>query len=95
MPLTQKDVQHIAALSRLAFDETELADFRSKLDRIVSFVDQLTAVDMTGVEPMAHPLDLTQRLRTDVADTGIERDRYQENATDVADGFYRVPKVIE
>ncbi|MEL7537298.1 MAG: Asp-tRNA(Asn)/Glu-tRNA(Gln) amidotransferase subunit GatC [Pseudomonadota bacterium] len=95
MPLSQADVQHIAALSRLAFDEQELADFQTKLARIVAFVDQLTAVDMEGVEPMAHPLDLTQRLRADDTDETIDRDRYQQNSAEVADGFYRVPRVIE
>ena len=95
MSLSQKDVRHIAALSRLAFTDDELADFQTKLDSIVTFVDQLTAVDMGDVQPMAHPLDVTQRLRPDSADEGIDRDRYQANATDVADGFYRVPKVIE
>ncbi len=95
MPLSKADVEHIAALSRLVFDADELADFQTKLDQIVTFVDQLTAVDMDGVEPMAHPLDLTQRLRPDEAAADIDRDRFQANASDVADGFYRVPRVIE
>ncbi|MEM1262992.1 MAG: Asp-tRNA(Asn)/Glu-tRNA(Gln) amidotransferase subunit GatC [Pseudomonadota bacterium] len=95
MPLSQADVRHIATLSRLEFDRDQLDDFQVKLDRILAFVDQLTAVDMDGVEPMAHPLDLTQRLRADEADTGIDRDRIQQNARETTDGYYRVPKVIE
>ncbi|MEM8984221.1 MAG: Asp-tRNA(Asn)/Glu-tRNA(Gln) amidotransferase subunit GatC [Pseudomonadota bacterium] len=95
MPLSQADVRHIATLSRLEFDQDQLADFQGKLDRIITFVDQLTAVDMGGVEPMAHPLDLTQRLRADEPDSAIDRDRIQENARETTDGYYRVPKVIE
>ena len=66
-----------------------------KLSRIVDFVDQLQAAGTDDVLPMAHPLDLSQRLRPDVVTGEIDRDAYQENAAAVRDGFYLVPKVIE
>jgi aspartyl-tRNA(Asn)/glutamyl-tRNA(Gln) amidotransferase subunit C len=66
------------------------------LSRIIDFVEQLTAADTSGVEPMAHPLaDQVQRLRPDVVDETNQRDKYQQNAASVAAGLYLVPKVIE
>jgi len=93
--LDKKQVQHIATLARLSLTDDEYRESVAKLSRIVDFVDQLSKADTTGVVPMAHPLDATQRLRPDVVTETDERDRYQENAGAVAGGFYLVPKVIE
>ncbi len=95
MSLSRDDVCHIARLARLEFEAEELDDFVSKLGDIVAFVDQLQAVDLDGVEPMAHPLDQVQRLRDDRVTATIDRDRYQRDAERVADGLYLVPRVIE
>lgn len=95
MSLTRQQVEHIANLARLEFDEAEIPDFVEKLGSIVDFVDQLQQADTDSVEPMAHPLDQVQRLRPDEVTETVHRDEYQENATAVADGMYLVPKVIE
>ena len=95
MSLTRQQVEHIANLARLEFDEAEIPDFVQKLGSIVDFVDQLQQADTDSVEPMAHPLDQVQRLRPDEVSENIARDLYQENASAVSDGMYLVPKVIE
>lgn len=96
MNLAPDDVHRIAALAKLALEDGEVDDVTANLKRIFDFVEQLQAVDTDGVEPMAHPLgDLTQRLRPDEVDHRDDRDRWQGNAADVSDGFYRVPTVIE
>ena len=95
MSLDKDQVQQIAALARLKLSEDEYAESVKKLSKIVDFVDQLSAADTTDVVPMAHPLDVAQRLRPDVVTEPNDRDRYQENATSVTDGLYLVPKVIE
>lgn len=95
MSLTKDQVEHIALLARLRLADDEFEDVVDKLSRIVDFVDQLQAVATDDVLPMAHPLDLSQRLRPDVAQGGIDRDAIQRNAPAVRDGFYLVPKVIE
>ncbi len=95
MSLTRQQVEHIANLARLDFDESEFPDFVEKLGSIVDFVDQLQQADTDDVEPMAHPLDQTQRLRVDEVTEEIRRDEYQQNAPSVEDGLYLVPKVIE
>ena len=93
--LDKKQVQHIATLARLNLTDDEYRESVAKLSRIVDFVDQLSKADTSGVVPMAHPLDATQRLRPDVVTETDDRDRFQQNASAVADGFYLVPKVIE
>jgi aspartyl-tRNA(Asn)/glutamyl-tRNA(Gln) amidotransferase subunit C len=93
--LDKEQVRQIAQLARLELKPEEHAELVDKLSKIVDFVDQLSAADTEGVMPMAHPLDVAQRLRPDVVTEVNERDRYQQNASSVTDGLYLVPKVIE
>ena len=93
--LSKDQVQHIAMLARLKLSEDEYAESVKKLSKIVDFVDHLSEADTEGVVPMAHPLDVSQRLRPDVITETDDRDHYQQNATAVTDGLYLVPKVIE
>ena len=95
MSLDKEQVQHIAMLARLKLTDDEYAESVEKLSKIVDFVDQLSQADTTDVVPMAHPLDAAQRLRPDAVTESNNRDRYQENAAAVSDGFYLVPKVLE
>ncbi len=95
MALSKDEIQHIAVLAQLEIGPSVVDEMTEKLSRIVAFVDQLQATDLTGVQPMAHPLDVTTRLRPDEVTENIDRDRYQENAEKVADGLYLVPKVID
>jgi len=93
--LDKDQVQQIAMLARLKLKPEEHVELVDKLSRIVDFVDHLSEADTDGVIPMAHPLDVAQRLRSDEVTETNDRDRYQENASSVADGLYLVPKVIE
>ena len=95
MSLDKDQVQQIATLARLKLGDDEYAESVEKLSKIVDFVDHLSEADTSGVIPMAHPLDVAQRLRPDVVTESNERDHYQENAPSVTDGLYLVPKVIE
>jgi aspartyl-tRNA(Asn)/glutamyl-tRNA(Gln) amidotransferase subunit C len=93
--LSNEEVLRIAALARLAIGESEIDDYASKLSNILDMVRQLQAADTADVEPMAHPLDMAQRLRPDAVTETVERDAYQANAPAVEDGLYLVPRVIE
>ncbi|MES9903112.1 MAG: Asp-tRNA(Asn)/Glu-tRNA(Gln) amidotransferase subunit GatC, partial [Sedimenticola sp.] len=66
MSLERSDVEKIAHLARLGVSEDELDSVVSDLSNILDLVEQLSAVDTTGVVPMAHPLHMAQRLREDV-----------------------------
>ncbi len=95
MKLTRQNVEHIAHLARLEIGADELDGVVEKLDRIVSFVDQLQSADTSAVLPMAHPMDMSQRLRPDEVTEANHRDLYQRNSEAVQDGLYTVPRVLE
>ncbi|MEO8223360.1 MAG: Asp-tRNA(Asn)/Glu-tRNA(Gln) amidotransferase subunit GatC [Gammaproteobacteria bacterium] len=95
MKLTRRNVEHIAHLARLEIGPAELDGVVEKLGRIVEFVDQLQSADTSAVEPMAHPMDMSQRLRADAVTETDHRDNYQQNSATVADGLYTVPRVLE
>lgn len=95
MALSKRDVEHIAHLARLEVSDDEIADYVDKLSSIIELVARLDELDTAGVLPMAHPLNMRQRLRPDAVTETNQRDLYQRNAQAVGRGFYRVPRVIE
>ena len=95
MTLTDESVQAIAHLARLALEPDEIGRYRGDLERILALVETLSAVETDGVEPMAHPLDLEQRLRSDTVTEEDQHALFQSLAPDVRDRLYVVPKVIE
>ena len=88
-------MEKLSELAKLAVSPDELPDTAAKLADIVELVAQLKAADTASVVPMAHPMDLPQRLREDVVTETDEHDRYQANAPLVERDLYLVPKVIE
>lgn len=95
MALTRTDVAKIAHLARLAVAEEALDPYAAELSRILALVEQMNAVDTTGIAPMAHPLHMTQRLRPDAVSEADQREHFQRIAPLTEDGLYLVPKVIE
>ena len=92
--ITLDDVQHVAKLSRLAMDESQMQRFASQLEGILGYVAKINAVDMTGVEPMAHALPLHNVLREDVVEPSLPLDKVLQNAPDTDGRFFKVPKII-
>lgn len=95
MALTKQDIEYIAHLARLGISDNEVADYEAKLSKIVEFIDELEQADTGDLLPMAHPLDMSQRLRADEVTATDQRDFYQENATEKENGLYIVPRVVE
>ncbi len=95
MSLNKDQIEYIATLARLRLQDDEIADVVDKLSRIVDFVDQLQAAPTDDVVPMAHPLNMSQRLRADEVTESDHRDQVQKNAPSVEDGYYLVPRVLE
>jgi aspartyl-tRNA(Asn)/glutamyl-tRNA(Gln) amidotransferase subunit C len=93
--LSKEQVEYIATLAQLKLQDDEIADVVEKLSSIVDFVDQLQAAPTDDVVPMAHPLNMSQRLRADEVTESDQRDQVQKNAPSVEDGYYLVPRVIE
>ena len=95
MSLDKADVEKIAHLARIAIDEAKIPEYAKNLTGILDLVEQMSAVDTEAVDPMAHPLDMAQRLREDAVSETNERDKFQSIAPKVEAGLYLVPKVIE
>lgn len=95
MSLNADDVAKIAHLARLAVTPDESAALVRELSNILDLVAQMDAVDTAGVTPMAHPLEMAQRLRPDEVSEEDRREQYQANAPAVEKGLFLVPKVIE
>ena len=93
--LQPEDIERLCRLARLEITPAEIPDVSAKLSSIVAMVDQLQAVDTTGVVPMAHPLERPQRLRPDAVTDVDRHELYQRNAPLVERDLYLVPKVIE
>ncbi len=95
MSLTLDDVRRIARLARLDVSAAEAEKTRDQLNGILAFIEQLQSVDTTGIEPMAHAVDVVQRLRPDAATEADRRDAFQVVAPETEAGLYLVPRVVE
>jgi aspartyl-tRNA(Asn)/glutamyl-tRNA(Gln) amidotransferase subunit C len=93
--LSPEEVRRIARLARIELADHEIEHLRAELNGILALVDEMQAVDTSGIEPMAHPQDARQRLREDVVTDRDQRALYQSVAPATEDGLYLVPKVIE
>lgn len=95
MALDQKTVYTIARLARLKIDDSELEKYGSELSNILNLVEQMEAIDTSGVEPMTHPFDATLRMRADEVSEDNQREKFQTIAPKAENGLYLVPKVID
>jgi aspartyl-tRNA(Asn)/glutamyl-tRNA(Gln) amidotransferase subunit C len=88
-------VRRIAHLSRIAVEDAEVERLGGELNAILAFVEELNAVDVTGVEPLTSVLPMTMKKRSDVVTDGGIVDDILANAPEREDHFFVVPKVIE
>jgi aspartyl-tRNA(Asn)/glutamyl-tRNA(Gln) amidotransferase subunit C len=95
MSLNSEQIKQIAHLARLQLKPEQVEPYARQLSNIFEMVGQLDRAQTDGVEPMAHPLEMTQRLRPDVVTEADQRELFQSNAPAAQDGLYLVPKVIE
>jgi aspartyl-tRNA(Asn)/glutamyl-tRNA(Gln) amidotransferase subunit C len=99
MALTLQDTRRIAHLARLDLSEAEQMLMLEQLNGFFGIVEQMSAVDTRGVEPLYTPLSAVQavslRLREDVVTEGDDRAANQRSAPSVEDGLFLVPKVLE
>ena len=95
MSVSADDVRKVAHLARLEISIEELPEIASELSGILDWVEQLSQVDTTGVEPMASAVDIELRIRDDVPNSATNRKDILTNAPDARGAFFAVPKVIE
>ena len=95
MALDKSEVEKIAHLARLRVSEAESDEVANRITDILTLIDQMQSVDTDSVEPLAHPLDVVQRLRKDNVTETDQREKLQALAPDTQDGLFLVPIVIE
>lgn len=95
MSLSADQIRQVAHLARLELPTDQVDRYARELSNILDMVGQLAQVDTGAAEPMAHPLDMAQRLRPDAVTEADRRDVFQAHAPKTQDGLYIVPKVIE
>ena len=95
MALDQTDVEKVAHLARLQIEEQDIPEYTRNLTSILELVSQMQEVDTDDIDPLAHPLDATQRLRHDEVTEINQREHFQKNAPAIEAGLFLVPKVIE
>ncbi len=95
MSLTEADVKRMAHLARIEITQAEVAPMLAQLSNIMGLVEQMQAVDTSGVAPMAHAQDLSLRLREDRVTEIDQHEAFQAVAPEVEAGLYLVPQVME
>lgn len=95
MTIERTDIEKLAELARIRITDANVAATIRGINEVLALVDQLQAVNTVGIEPMAHPLDASQRLRTDRVTETNERDAFLAIAPASADGYYLVPQVLD
>lgn len=95
MKIDSKLVDHITGLARLSLSEDEKEAMVADLSKILAYIEKLNELDISGVEPTSHVLELVNVLREDKPRPSIASDEALLNAPDRADDFYRVPRIIE
>lgn len=95
MALSREEVVHVARLARLSLSDDELERMRSQLSDILSAIEALQEVDVSGVPPTAQVLDLTTVLRPDVRTDGLSPEEALANAPDRRDNLFRVKAVFD
>ncbi len=93
--ISRADVLHVALLSRLALSEEEVERFPAELSAILGHFEQIQGVDVEGVEPMSHPLALTNVLRRDVIQPSLSVEEVLANAPEREGDGFKVPPVID
>jgi aspartyl-tRNA(Asn)/glutamyl-tRNA(Gln) amidotransferase subunit C len=88
-------VRRIAQLARIAVAEDEIEHLREELNAILAFVEQLSEVNVDGVEPMTSVMPMQMKKRADVVTDGGIADEILKNAPAMEDHFFAVPKVVE
>jgi aspartyl-tRNA(Asn)/glutamyl-tRNA(Gln) amidotransferase subunit C len=95
MAVDADTVRRVAHLARIAVADDEVAGLQGELNAILAFVEQLTAVDVEGIEPMTSVTPMAMKMREDKVTDGNIADAILQNAPATEDHFFLVPKVVE
>ncbi len=91
--ISRQEVEHVARLARLYFDDEELARLQPQLGQIIDYVKQLAELDLSGLEPTSHAVPLKNVLRPDEPVAGLSQAEATANGPDVERGQFVVPRI--
>ena len=94
MIIGMKDVEHIAKLAKLEFNDDEMTEFTRQFNEILSFMEKLNELDTSKVEPLSHVIELQNVFRDDEPKPSIPTEEALKNAPSKNEKFFKVPKVI-
>ncbi|MDG2061125.1 MAG: Asp-tRNA(Asn)/Glu-tRNA(Gln) amidotransferase subunit GatC [SAR86 cluster bacterium] len=95
MSIKDKDLEEIAHLARIGINPSLFPELKKDLENILNLVEEMNKVDTGKIDPMSHPLDISQPLRKDEVSEENERDKLQKNAPLTKSGLFLVPQVID
>ena len=94
MAITINDVEHVASLARLSFNDGEKKKLATELNDILKYVEHINSLDTSAVEPLSHVIELSNVFRADGLRPSISREEALKNAPVASEKFFKVPKVI-
>lgn len=95
MKISAEEIKKIALLSRLEVKEDQMETVGKQLNDILSYMDLLSQVDVTDVKPTAHAVSMSNVMRDDVPQPSLANEKALQNAPEQANGYFKVPKVIQ
>ena len=95
MKVTEQDIKTVASLSRLKIRPEETAEVIEQLDKFLTYVENLKAIDTTNIEPTTYALPMQNVFRADEVKPSLERELALSNAPLAEDGYFKVPRVLE
>ncbi|MBC7959170.1 MAG: Asp-tRNA(Asn)/Glu-tRNA(Gln) amidotransferase subunit GatC [Vallitaleaceae bacterium] len=95
MKITKEQVTHVANLARLNLTEEEKEVMTKDMASIISFVDQMNGLDISGIKPTDHIIPINNVFRDDVVKPSMNREELLRNAPEQENGCYSVPKIVE
>ncbi|MBI1336942.1 MAG: Asp-tRNA(Asn)/Glu-tRNA(Gln) amidotransferase subunit GatC [Phycisphaera sp.] len=93
-PITAEQVKHVAKLARLALSPDQVEHHARKLANVLGYAEKIGQLNVEGVEPMAHAMDLSNVMREDKVNEGLSVDKVLANAPDKEPPFFKVVKVL-
>jgi aspartyl-tRNA(Asn)/glutamyl-tRNA(Gln) amidotransferase subunit C len=95
MPLSEQEVRHVANLARLELSDDEIEQYRDQLSSMLDRFAELQNIDVAGVDPKPHAVDIVNVMDEDEARPPLPRERALENGSDTRAGLFIVPTIIE
>ena len=95
MKVTENDIKTVASLSRLRISDEESAEVMEQLDKFLTYVENLQAIDTENIQPTTYALPMQNVFRADVVKKSLDRELALSNAPLKEDGYFKVPRVLE